>query len=151
MRITIAAVGRFRNNHLRGLYEDYLARLAWPVSLKEVVARKPLKADALRMEEGELLMAALPERATLVCLDAGGRALSSTDFAARIRDWRDTGVQDLAFAIGGADGLARALLARADLKLSLGAMTWPHMLARVMLMEQLYRAQTILSGHPYHR
>lgn len=151
MRITVAAVGRFRRGGLRDLYADYAARLSWPVTLQEVVARKAAAGAALRGEEGRLLAAALPGRALLICLDRSGRALSSEDFAARLGDWRDAGVQDVAFAIGGAEGLAPALLERAELRLSLGPMTWPHMLVRVLLMEQLYRAQTILAGHPYHR
>lgn len=151
MRITLVAVGRFRRDHLHGLYDVYAARLSWPLDLKEVVARKPLTDEALKAEEGELLLGAVPAGATLVALDADGKALASDSFAERLRDWRDSGVQDLAFAIGGADGLAAKVLARADLKLSLGPMTWPHMLVRVMLAEQLYRAQAILSGHPYHR
>ncbi|RDD61112.1 23S rRNA (pseudouridine(1915)-N(3))-methyltransferase RlmH [Ferruginivarius sediminum] len=151
MRITLAAVGRFRRDSLRSLYDDYAARIAWSLEVKEVVARKPVEGEALKAEEGELLLAAVPGGATLVALDAGGKTLSSEAFAERLRAWRDTGVQDLAFVVGGADGLADDVLRRADLKLSLGAMTWPHMLVRVLLAEQLYRAQAILSGHPYHR
>jgi 23S rRNA (pseudouridine1915-N3)-methyltransferase len=87
----------------------------------------------------------------LVALDERGQMLSSPELAQRIADWRDAGRQDLAFVIGGADGLAPALRDRADLALSFGRLVWPHMLVRVMLAEQIYRAATILSGSPYHR
>ena len=98
-----------------------------------------------------MLRATLPKQAVLVALDARGQSLTSEAFAARLAKWRDGSAGDLAFVIGGADGLEPALVKRADLVLSLGAMTWPHMLARAMLAEQLYRAATILQGHPYHR
>ena len=96
-------------------------------------------------------MAAVPEGATVVVLDEGGRTLTSAAFARRIGGWRESGVRDLAFLIGGTDGMDESVIGRADLVLSLGSMTWPHLLVRGMLAEQIYRAQTILSGHPYHR
>jgi 23S rRNA (pseudouridine1915-N3)-methyltransferase len=98
-----------------------------------------------------LLLAALPAGARLVALDERGAAWSSRDLAERLTAWRDRGVATLAFAIGGADGLDAAVTARADAVLSLGAMTWPHLLARCLVLEQLYRAQQIVAGHPYHR
>ncbi len=101
--------------------------------------------------EADLLLSALPKGATVVALDERGKALSSVELAHRLARWRDEGAGDIAFAIGGADGLDDAVRARADLVLSLGAMTWPHLMVRAMLAEQLYRAQQILAGHPYHR
>jgi 23S rRNA (pseudouridine1915-N3)-methyltransferase len=98
-----------------------------------------------------LISAALPPGARLVALDERGTAWSSRGLADRLGQWRDQGTATLAFAIGGAEGLDRQLIARADAVLSLGAMTWPHLLVRGMLLEQLYRAQQILAGHPYHR
>ena len=95
--------------------------------------------------------AAVPDGAIAVALDAGGQPLDSEALAARIGRWQDSGTRDLAFVIGGANGLAPAVLQRADFTLSLGALTWPHMLVRAMLCEQVYRAGSILSGHPYHR
>jgi 23S rRNA (pseudouridine1915-N3)-methyltransferase len=151
MRITLAAVGRWKRGPLPELFEDYRKRLSWPLSLKEVSARKPLEGAQLIAHEAELLAAALPEQATLVALDAGGKALSSEGFADTLGGWEDDGVAEVAFVIGGSDGLDPDLLARADLRLSLGAMTWPHMLVRVLLAEQLYRAQAIRQGHPYHK
>ena len=151
MRITLAAVGRWKRGPLPELFEDYRKRLSWPLKLKEVSARKPLEGAPLIAHEAELLAAALPEQVTLVALDAGGKALSSEAFADTLGAWEDDGVAEVAFVIGGSDGLDPDLLARADLRLSLGAMTWPHMLVRVLLAEQLYRAQAIRQGHPYHK
>lgn len=105
----------------------------------------------MQAREAELILAALAPSARLVALDERGLAWTSRDFADRLAQWRDQGTATLAFAIGGADGLGRAVIERADAVLSLGAMTWPHLLARGMLLEQLYRAQQILAGHPYHR
>ena len=97
------------------------------------------------------MLAALPQGARVIALDETGRNLSSARFAEQIGRWRDAGGQDLAIVIGGAEGLAPALRDKADLVLALGTMTWPHLLVRGMIAEQLYRAQTILAGHPYHR
>ena len=151
MRLTLAAVGRWKRGPLPELFEDYRKRLSWPLTLKEVSARKPLDGAQLIAHEAELLQAALPDQAALVALDAGGKALSSDAFADTLGAWEDDGVGQVAFLIGGSDGLDPALLQRADLTLSLGAMTWPHMLVRVLLAEQLYRAQAIRQGHPYHK
>ena len=151
MRISICAVGRARDHPAADICQTYLQRLPWPVKIREVEVRKNLAGEKLAVGEAELLRAAMPDRATVVALDAKGKTLSSEAFAQRLGQWRDDGVADLAFAIGGANGLHPNLPRAADLILSLGAMTWPHLLARAMLMEQLYRAHTILAGHPYHR
>ncbi len=151
MRLTLAAVGRWKRGPLPDLFEDYRKRLSWPLTLKEVTARKPLDGAQLIAHEAELLQAALPDQATLVALDAGGKALSSEAFADTLGAWEDDGVADVAFLIGGSDGLDPDLRERTDLALSLGPMTWPHMLVRVLLAEQLYRAQAIRQGHPYHK
>ena len=151
MRLTLAAVGRWKRGPLPELFDDYRKRLSWPLTLKEVGARKPLDGAQLIAHEADLLQAALPEQATLVALDAGGRALSSEAFADTLGAWEDDGVAEVAFLIGGSDGLDQSLRQRADLALSLGPMTWPHMLVRVLLAEQLYRAQAIRQGHPYHK
>lgn len=154
MRILILSIGRWKRGPQRALYDEYRARLAWPVELREIEERRALPPAKLRTREAELLLAALPSdraRTAVVALDAGGKPLSSEAFAARLGRWRDEGRAGVAFLIGGADGLAPAALAAADFTLSLGALTWPHLLVRGMLMEQLYRAQQILAGHPYHR
>ncbi len=151
LRISICAVGRARGHPAAEICRTYLQRLPWPVEIREVEVRKKLAGEKLAMGEAELLRAAMPARAIVVALDGKGKALSSEAFAQRLGGWRDDGVADLAFAIGGANGLHPEMSRAADFVLSLGAMTWPHLLARAMLMEQLYRAHTILAGHPYHR
>ena len=105
----------------------------------------------LKAREADLVLGALPAGARLVALDRSGATWSSRDFAERLAAWRDRGSGAIAFAIGGAEGLGAAVIDRADEVLSLGALTWPHFLVRGMLLEQLYRAQQILAGHPYHR
>ena len=120
-------------------------------AIVELEEKRRLPAAELKMREAELMLAAVPAEARLVALDQRGKEWSSLDLADRLRAWRDGGAGALAFAIGGAEGLGAAVIERADAVLSLGAMTWPHLLARCMLLEQLYRAQQILSGHPYHR
>ena len=122
-----------------------------PVTVLELEERRRLPPAALKAREAELLLGAVPSDARLVALDEHGEAWSSRDLAQQLALWRDRGVGAAAFAIGGADGLGQAVLDRADAVLSLGLMTWPHLLARGMLLEQLYRAQQILAGHPYHR
>ena len=140
-----------RRGPVHDLQALYAGRLAPPPVIMELEEKRPLPPEQLKAREAELIVDAVPAGAILVALDAGGSAWSSREFADRLAAWRDGGVQNLAFAIGGADGLARTVIARADTVLSLGGMTWPHLLARCMLLEQLYRAQTILTGHPYHR
>lgn len=151
MRLWLLAVGKARPGPHRDLYNDYASRLRWPFKLIEVEEKRKLAPAQLKAREAELLLAQLPKGALLCALDAAGKAETSPGFASLIGQWQDSGVADVAFAIGGADGHGAALLARADRKLSLGALTWPHMLVRSMLTEQLYRAQQILAGHPYHR
>ncbi len=150
MRLTVAAVGRWKAGPERALYEHFARRLTWTLDLKQVEEKKKLPPPALVRREGELLLAAVPKGAVVVALDGRGKAMTSAAFARRLGAWRDDGV-DVAFVIGGADGLDESVRRKAALTLSLGAMTWPHLMVRAMLAEQLYRAQAILSGHPYHR
>lgn len=155
MRITIAAVGRGKGDPAQDLFERYAGRLTrgplGPLSLTEIHLRGNLPPDESRRREGARLLAVVPQDARLVALDERGEALDSAAFAARLGRWREQGVGAVAFLIGGAAGLDPALRARADAVLSLGPMTWPHLLVRALLAEQLYRAASILSGHPYHR
>lgn len=154
MRVTIAAVGRLRAGPELTLVNDYLDRFGkagrafglGPASVVEVEDKKNLGPEA----EAVLLERAVPQGAVLVTLDERGALMSSPDFAAKLGGWRDAG-RDLCFMIGGADGIAPGLRAKADASLSFGKMVWPHMLVRVMLAEQLYRAGQILAGTPYHR
>lgn len=155
MRLTIAAVGRLRAGPEKDLIDDYLTRLErtgralglGPAAIAEVEDRKGGGMAA----EAALLERQIPDGAALVALDERGKTLTSPQFADWLARQRDDGRQDVALIIGGADGIDPGLRARADLTLSFGKMVWPHMLARVMLTEQLYRAATILAGSPYHR
>ena len=149
MRILIAAVGRAGRGPHRDLYDFYAARITWRLQLKEVVVDR--SGPGLIEREGERLLALVPEGAALIALDERGKQLSSAGFAKQLGSWRDQGMTRLAFLIGGADGLAESVKERARLTLALGPMTWPHLLVRGLLAEQLYRAQQILAGHPYHR
>jgi 23S rRNA (pseudouridine1915-N3)-methyltransferase len=151
MRIIVAAVGRGGADPGQALFDHYARRITFPFQLKEVSVKRALEGAALMKAEGELLLGALPDGATRVALDARGRTLDSAAFAKKLGSWRDQGVRDLGFVIGGADGLDAAVTQGAGLVLSLGPMIWPHLLVRGMLAEQIYRAQCILSGHPYHR
>ena len=155
MRVHLCAVGRLRAGPERDLIDDYKTRFdrtgralaLGPFSEHEVEDKKGGGMEA----EAALLDRALPSGALLVTLDERGKLHSSPEFAALLARWRDGGRQDVAFVIGGADGIAPSLRQRADHSISFGAMVWPHMLVRVMLAEQLYRAASILSGAPYHR
>ncbi len=155
MRVTICAVGRLRAGPELALITDWLARFdrtgrslgLGPASVTEVEDRKGGGMAA----EAALLARAIPQGAAICCLDERGRTLSSPELAGELARWRNSGRQEAAFVIGGADGIDPTLRDRADLALSFGPMVWPHMLARAMLAEQLYRAATILAGLPYHR
>ena len=150
MKLTIVAIGRAGRGPERELYEHYAGRIRWPLTLRELEEKKKLPPAELLMREGELLLGAVPKGAALVALDRRGKVLDSGAFAKSLQRWRDNAT-DVAFLIGGADGHGAAVLKNAELSLSFGAMTWPHLLARAMLAEQLYRAQQMLAGHPYHR
>ena len=155
MRVHVCAVGRLRTGPERALIDDYITRFdrtgrglgLGPLALHEVEDKKGGGMEA----EAALLERVIPKGAVLVVLDERGSLMSSPEFSDRLAGWRDAGRGDVAFVIGGADGIAPGLRAQADVALSFGKMVWPHMLARVMLSEQLYRAASILAGSPYHR
>ncbi len=154
MRVTICAVGRARRGPEADLVQDYLTRFDRTGRALGIGQAKVIEVEARQSDtaaEGPLLRKAVPEGAYLCCLDERGRVESSPDFAERLARLRDDGVRDVAFVIGGADGIAPDLRAEAGHLLSFGKMVWPHMLVRVMLAEQLYRASSILAGSPYHR
>lgn len=155
MRVHLLAVGRLRGGPERTLVDDYLSRFektgrGLGLTLGGVVEVEDRKSGG---PEGEahLLRKAMPEGAELWVLDERGQQMTSPEFADAMAQTRDTGRRDLALMIGGADGLDPAIRSEATRAIGFGAMVWPHMLARVMLCEQLYRATTILSGGPYHR
>ena len=144
MRILLIAVGRDRRGPTADLVDTYLKRCPWRIEQIEIPQRR-LRAEAEKIRQS------LPANAAMIVLDERGDNLSSREFAQEIERFRENGRAALAFIIGGADGLDRSLLEAADRRLSFGRAVWPHRLVKVMLAEQLYRASTILSGHPYHR
>lgn len=155
MRVSIIAIGRLRKGPELDLIDDYRTRFdrtgralgLGPLTITQLEDRKGGGMDA----EARLIDNALPKGAWVCAMDERGEVLTSPKFARKLADRRDGGTSDFVFLIGGADGLDQGLRARADARLSLGSMVWPHMLARVMLCEQLYRAASILAGAPYHR
>jgi 23S rRNA (pseudouridine1915-N3)-methyltransferase len=151
MQIEVLAIGRARAGPERELFRIYADRIRWPFTLRELEEKRRLPAHELKAREGDLLLDALPRDAAVVALDEKGKDLTSEQLARRLGNWQDEGRTAAAFVIGGADGLTEEVRRRADLVLSLGRQTWPHMLVRAMLAEQIYRAQQILAGHPYHR
>jgi 23S rRNA (pseudouridine1915-N3)-methyltransferase len=145
----LIAIGRLRGGPESELFDRYNARLRPRLTVVELPEERG-SAVVIKRREGAAQLAALPRDAFVVPLDLGGSALDSEAFAARLGQWSDLS-RPICFVIGGAEGLDRAVINRADHVLSLGVMTWPHFLVRAMLAEQLYRAQAILQGHPYHR
>jgi 23S rRNA (pseudouridine1915-N3)-methyltransferase len=156
MKLGLLAVGRLKAGPFLTLFQDYARRISWPISVTEVEERRQLAGSERKAREGALLLAEVDAARRklsdpiIVALDEHGEGMSSAAFAARLGDWRDAG-RDIVFVIGGAQGLSETVLNRVDTTLSLGPMTWPHLLVRVLMVEQLFRAQSILSGHPYHR
>ncbi len=143
LSIDLIAVGKLKNDPLLDVFEDYKKRLLCKFSLTELEGQT-------QSEQNSKIIEKLNPRAALVVLDERGKTLSSRDFATKIDGWQTThGI--IQFVIGGADGLSDEIRKKAALLMSFGAQTWPHMMVRVMLMEQVYRSQQILAGHPYHR
>jgi 23S rRNA (pseudouridine1915-N3)-methyltransferase len=159
MRILIAAIGRLKQGPERELAERYRKRAAdfgrkAGLQAFDIVEIRESRADnpeRRMLEESIAIANVIPDRAVAVILDERGVTMDSASFAGRLQNWRAGDRPALVFIIGGADGLAPSLRDRADLALAFGASTWPHQLVRIMLLEQLYRAVTILGGHPYHR
>lgn len=147
--LRIIAVGRLRSGPEAELFERYQARLRPKVHVTEVAEARGAPAEVKR-REGDALLTAVSSSAFVVMLDHAGEAPGSEAFADLLDRWMATG-RDVCFLLGGAEGHHSVVLRRADFVLSLGPLTWPHMLARAMLAEQLYRAQSIRAGHPYHR
>ena len=159
MRIIIAAVGRLKQGPERELAADYRKRAEKigrvsglrEIEIVEIRESRAQDAERRKVEEAIAIANVIPERAVIALLDERGDTLDSATFAAALCEWRAEDRPAACFIIGGADGVADTLRRRAKLTLALGKLTWPHQLARVMLLEQLYRAGTILAGHPYHR
>lgn len=159
MRLLIVAVGKLKQGPERELCERYLDRAqksGRALGLTRIEARewpesRAGRSDDRKVEEADQILRELPDASKIVLLDEHGANLTSIEFAELIASNRDRGLSDLVFAIGGPDGHGPQLLTRADRTIAFGAMTWPHQVIRVLLAEQIYRATTILSGHPYHR
>lgn len=159
MRFTLSCIGKMKPGAEKDLLDRYLDRArktgrglgVSDISISELPESRAQRSEDRKAEEARGLLGSVSGAARFVVLDENGKNLTSPDFSRRLENWKDEGVPDVVFAIGGADGHGLELLARADLKLALGAMTWPHQIARILLAEQIYRAMTILSGHPYHR
>jgi 23S rRNA (pseudouridine1915-N3)-methyltransferase len=158
MRLVVAAVGRLKRRPEHDLAERYRERAInsgrtigiRAVTISEIDESRARRAKDRVAEEAAALKPLIPAGTAVVALDERGESLASDALAQRLRRWRDEG-RDVALIIGGPDGLAPDLLAGADVRLAFGRATWPHQLVRIMLLEQLYRAIAILSGHPYHR
>ncbi|MBI1393288.1 MAG: 23S rRNA (pseudouridine(1915)-N(3))-methyltransferase RlmH [Alphaproteobacteria bacterium] len=159
MKLIIAAIGVMRAGPLRSLVDDYQARsrklgpslgFSGP-DIRDGEVNRSLQGAARVSAEATILARFSVDSEIRIALDEHGKSMKSEAFAAQLASWRDNGRRSAAFIIGGADGHGPNLLEETDLRLSLGPATWPHMFVRAMLCEQMYRAMTILSGHPYHR
>jgi 23S rRNA (pseudouridine1915-N3)-methyltransferase len=159
MRLVVAAVGRLKRGpeaQLAERYRERVRKIGRGIGLRDLeiveVAESRARDAARRKNEESIALANLvPEQAALVVLDEKGESLGTAAFADLLRRWRDNGHAACVFFIGGPDGIAAGLHQKADIHLAFGALTWPHQLVRIMLLEQLYRAATLLAGHPYHR
>jgi 23S rRNA (pseudouridine1915-N3)-methyltransferase len=159
MRLLVIAVGRLKQGPERELAAAYRKRaeaIGRALGLREIEVveireSRAHDAERRRVEESIAIANVIPDQAVVAILDEGGDNLDSVTLAATLRKWREEQRSAVCFIIGGADGLAQSLRDRAKLKLAFGAATWPHQLVRIMLLEQIYRAGTILAGHPYHR
>jgi 23S rRNA (pseudouridine1915-N3)-methyltransferase len=159
MRLLVVSIGRLKQGPERELAERYRERFEdigrklgfRGLEIHEISESRARDAATRIAEEAAAISAAIPEKAVLVALDERGKSVDSVTFARELGRWRDDGIADTIFTIGGADGLSPDLQRRANLRIAFGSATWPHQMVRVMLLEQIYRAATILSGHPYHR
>ena len=159
MRVVIIAIGRLKQGPERELAETYRKRAQAigrglgmrEIEIVEIRESRAADVERRRVEESIAVANVIPERATIVILDESGKSLDSAALAAVLREWRAEDRPAVYFVIGGTDGLTASLRERATLRLAFGAATWPHQLVRIMLLEQLYRAGSILAGHPYHR
>lgn len=148
MKIRIIAVGKQKPSPTKDLCDEYLKRLTWNVSLKEIDAPK----GSTSAQEAPLILKEIAKSSLVIALDERGETLSSPEFARKMESWRNQATgNEITLLIGGADGFDNEVRMRAKFLMSFGKQTWPHMLVRVMLLEQIYRAQQISAGHPYHR
>ena len=152
MKVSIIAIGKDkRSSPTFQLFEEYKKRTNWNIQLKELEYKKSLPPEQLKEKEASLLLDNIDPSSIIIALDENGKNISSEQLASQFKTWQDEGNSSFAFLIGGAAGHGQAVLNKAHLKLSFGKLTWPHMMARAMLAEQIYRINTIISGHPYHK
>ncbi|MBR0755113.1 23S rRNA (pseudouridine(1915)-N(3))-methyltransferase RlmH [Bradyrhizobium jicamae] len=159
MRLVVICIGRLKQGPERELAERYRERFEdigrklgfRGLEIHEIAESRARDAAARIAEEAAAITALLPDKYALVALDERGKSVDSASFAAQLGRWRDEGSANTVFVIGGADGLSPELQRKAQLRIAFGSATWPHQMVRVMLLEQIYRAATILAGHPYHR
>lgn len=151
MKILINAIGKFKNSPEKEIYHSYIKRIPWQVELRELESRKSLPSNKLKEAESKILLSSLPQNTKLIALDECGKNISSNELSKVLKQWQNDGYSNITFIIGGANGLSNEVRQEADLVVSFGKMTWPHMLIRPMLAEQIYRIYTIITGHPYHR
>jgi 23S rRNA (pseudouridine1915-N3)-methyltransferase len=152
MKINILSIGKFKkNSNFEQIFNEYKKRIPWKVSLKELLANKKLSGESLKKIEGEKLLQNTNTKGKVISLDERGKIITSTEFANLIKSYQLNGISNIDFIIGGADGLSEEVRKKSDYVLSFGKMVFPHLMIRTMLIEQIYRASTILSGHPYHK
>lgn len=150
MKIVISTIGRLKRSPEYDLVQGYTQQCPWEIDIQEAEVKKPLTGEELQKAEAELLITPLTDKSYLIILDEKGKDFTSREFASCLEKIIDVG-KNPTFIIGGADGIHADLKGKAQLMLSFGKLTWPHKLVRVLLAEQIYRASTILKGHPYHR
>ena len=151
MNINIIAVGRIRSGPEKTLIENYSRRIKWPIEFREVEEKKKLKGLELKKRQGDLLLNQCPPESKIIVLDQCGKNLPSTELANVFKNWQGNRVKEVCMLIGGADGVDENISKNVDLTISLSNMTFPHMLARIILVEQIYRSETIINNHPYHK
>ena len=151
MRITILAVGKIRNSVFNQLYELYVKRLRWEIILYEIESHNKKSGEEQQKDESMRLITLIPSDACVITLDERGKLLSSRELASWVEQKIEEGTKDICLIIGGPNGLSPDILFKSNLILALGRATWPHLMVRGMIAEQIYRVQQILSGHPYHK
>ena len=151
MNFVIICIGRARQRNEGNLFKRYADRIKYPLKIIELEERQGFTGEELKSRESKLLIDKIPKSAFVVALDLHGKQFSSDQFAKQVQDWQEQNIRNLVFLIGGSSGFSKVVWDRANFVMSLSLSTWPHLLVRVLLVEQIYRAQCILTGHPYHK
>lgn len=153
MKINIISIGTFENSYFKEIFQNYTKRLKWEVFLKEINPKNAnnFSKEQIKENEAKYILQALKPQQRIIVLDENGKQFKSREFAKKISDFALGGDSEINFIIGGAEGLSPEIIRKADLVISLGLMTMPHLMVRIVLIEQIYRAYTIINNHPYHR